>query len=189
MDNGQFQELLSGLDKLTAAQRTDLAAALSGRTQASASLAAVEAGVGEDRRCPRCGTPGAVSRGTARGLRRYQCKGCGRTFNAVTGTPLSGMHHKERLLDFGACLASGKTVRESAEHCRIAVTTAFRWRHRFLAAKSREPSRLRGIVEVDETYFPGSKKGDRNLTRKARRQDDPTLGGNRTDSVSPSVIP
>ena len=43
----------------------------------------------------------------ARGLRRYQCKGCGRTFNALTGTPLSGLHHKERWLSFGASLAKG----------------------------------------------------------------------------------
>ena len=33
----------------------------------------------------------------ARGLRRYQCKGCGRTFNALSGTPLSGLHHKGTL--------------------------------------------------------------------------------------------
>ena len=76
----------------------------------------------------------------ARGLRRYQCKGCGRTFNALSGTPLSGLHHKERWLSFGASLAKGETVKAS---CDVAVSTAFRWRHRFL---------LKGIVEADETY-------------------------------------
>ena len=53
----------------------------------------------------------------ARGLRRYQCKGCGRTFNALTGTPLSGLHHKERWLSFGASLAKGETVKASAARC------------------------------------------------------------------------
>ena len=43
---------------------------------------AIELGVDEARRCPHC-AKGAVSRG-ARGLRRYQCKGCGRTFNALS---------------------------------------------------------------------------------------------------------
>ncbi len=170
MGNGRFQEQLSEMEKLTAAQRTEAEAALCGQSQASASLAAVEAGVGEDRRCPRCGTPGAVSRGRANGLRRCQCKGCKRTFNAATGTPLAGLRHKDRLLGFGACLRAGNTVRESAARCGIDVTTAFRWRHRFLAAKDREPEKLTGIVEADETCFLKSFKGKRKLARKARRR-------------------
>ncbi len=119
MDHKQYQEWLSGIDRLSPAQRRE-----------------AEAAVGEDRRCPHCGTPGAVSRGKARGLRRYQCKGCGRTFNAATGTPLSGLHRKERWLAFGNCLSEGMTVRASAGHCKLAVNTSFRWRHRFLAARA-----------------------------------------------------
>ena len=106
----------------------------------------------------------------ARGLRRYQCKGCGRTFNALTGTPLSGLHHKERWLSFGASLAEGETVKASAERCDVAVSTAFRWRHRFLAAARHRPEVLKGIVEADETYVLESRKGARKLGRKARRR-------------------
>ena len=152
MDHKQYQEWLSGIDRLSPAQRREAEAVLSGGSQASASLAAIEAAVGEDRRCPHCGTPGAVSRGKARGLRRYQCKGCGRTFNAATGTPLSGLHRKERWLAFGNCLSEGMTVRASAGHRRLAVNTSFRWRHRFLAARQLGSRKLTGIVEADETY-------------------------------------
>ena len=104
---------------------------LSGRSEGAASKAAIELGVDEARRCPHCASEGAVSRGMARGLRRYQCKGCGRTFNALSGTPLSGLHHKERWLSFGASLAEGETVKASAARRDVAVSTAFRWRHRF----------------------------------------------------------
>ena len=97
-----------------------------------------------------CASEGAVSRGMARGLRRYQCKGCGRTFNALSGTPLSGLHHKERWLSFGASLAKGETVKASAARCDVAVSTAFRWRHRFLAAARSDSEVLKGIVEADE---------------------------------------
>ena len=79
MDYKRFQEWLSGIEQLSPA--------FLGASDRSASLAAVEASVGEDRQCPHCGTPGAVSRGKARGLRRYQCKGCKKTFNAATGPP------------------------------------------------------------------------------------------------------
>jgi len=30
--------------------------------------------------------------------RRYRCKGCGKSFNALTGAKLSGLRHKERWL-------------------------------------------------------------------------------------------
>ena len=108
--------------------------------------------------------------GFARGLRRYQCKGCGRTFNALSGTPLSGLHHKERWLSFGASLAKGETVKASAARCDVAVSTAFRWRHRFLAAARSDSEVLKGIVEADETYVLESRKGARGLGRKARRR-------------------
>ena len=160
MDNGQFQEFLSGLDKLTAAQRTELAAAaLSGRTQASASLAAVEAGVGEDRRCPRCGTPGAVSRGMARGLRRHQCKGCKRTFNAVTGTPLSGLHPgkgystSEHVLPPGRRFASRRSTAESPSPPRSAGDTAS-WRR-----KTGNQAASGALSRWTKPIFPGVKKG------------------------------
>ena len=87
MDYKQFQEWLSGIEQLSPAQRQQAEAVFLGASDTSASLAAVEASVGEDRQCPHCGTPGAVSRGKARGLRRYHCKGCRKTFNAATGPP------------------------------------------------------------------------------------------------------
>ncbi len=104
MDHNQFQEWLSGIDHLSPAQRQQTEAVFPGDTETAASLAAIEAAVGEDRQCSYCGTPGAISRGKARGLRRYQCKGCRKTFNAATGTPLSGLHRKDKWLSF--CILS-----------------------------------------------------------------------------------
>ena len=170
MDIRGFQVWLSAARGLTRAQRREALAVLSGRSEGAASKAAIELGVDEARRCPHCSSEGAVSRGMARGLRRYQCKGCGRTFNALSGTPLSGLHHKERWLSFGASLAKGETVKASAARCDVAVSTAFRWRHRFLAAARSDSEVLKGIVEADETYVLESRKGARGLGRKARRR-------------------
>ena len=170
MDSQDFQGWLSAASGLTRAQRREALAVLSGRSAGEASKAAIELAVDEARRCPHCAAEGAVSRGKARGLRRYQCKGCGRTFNALTGTPLSGLHHKERWLSFGDSLAEGETVKASAERCDVAVSTAFRWRHRFLAAARGGSGVLKGIVEADETYMLESRKGTRKLGRKARRR-------------------
>ena len=51
---------------------------LSGGSPATTSLAAIEAGVDEERHCPHYDASGAILRGKAGGLRRYQCKSCGR---------------------------------------------------------------------------------------------------------------
>ena len=132
---------------------------LSEPPEGAASLAAIELGVDDERRCRHCGAGGAVSRGKARGLRRFRCKDCGKTFGALTGTALSGLHHKERWLAFGASLAEGETIKEAAERCGIAPSTAHRWRHRFLAAVRQTPDRLAGIVEADESFVLESRKG------------------------------
>ena len=123
--------------------------------------------------------PGAVRIARAKGRFRAVWRGvCGATsaraaagtFNALSGTPLSGLHHKERWLSFGASLAKGETVKASAARCDVAVSTAFRWRHRFLAAARSDSEVLKGIVEADETYVLESRKGARGLGRKARRR-------------------
>jgi transposase-like protein len=188
MDNTTFQAWLSAAEGLTASQRDEALGVLSGAPQAAASVAAVERGVDEERRCPHCHTPGAIKRGMARRLRRYQCKGCGRTFNAVTGTPLSGLHRKERWLAFGEALAQGETVRASARRCGIDPTTAFRWRHRFLKAVEIAPNKLKGIVEVDETYVLESQKGSRRLGRKPRRRGGRAKKRGLSDEQVPVVV-
>lgn len=100
-------------------------------------------------------------RQVAGGMQRYLCRCCKRSFGALTGTKLSGLHRKPMWLTFGECLADGDTVKRSAQRCGIAVSTAFRWRHRFLAAIRSSSGKLRGIVEADETFVLASRKGDR----------------------------
>ena len=188
MNHTQFQDLLSSIDGLSSQQKLALKSVLSGETEAAASLAAIEARLAETRQCPHCGTPGAFSKGMARGLRRYQCKACKKTFNAATGTAIQGLHNKGRCLIFGECLTEGLTVRESAERCDFAVSTAFRWRHRFLGTQDQNPPNLKGIVEADETYVLESRKGDRNLDRKAHRRGGKASKRGLSDEQVPILV-
>ena len=124
----------------------------------------------------------------ARGLRRYRCKACNKTFNATIGTALQGLHKKGRWLAYGDCLAYGLTVRESAERCNLAVSTSFRWRHRFLGTLDQHPPKLTGIVEVDETYVLESQKGNRNLDRKVRRRGGKASKRGLSDELVPILV-
>ena len=72
--------------------------------------------------------------GSANGLGRYRCKQCGVTFNALTGTPLAQLHKRELWAAHAQTLVEGISLRKVAERIGVDLTTAFRWRHRFLQA-------------------------------------------------------
>jgi transposase-like protein len=122
--------------------------------------------------CPHCRSPEVRPWGGARGLPRYRCAQCRKTFSPFTGTPVAFLHKKERWLDQARALIEGESLAKAAERCRIDPSTAFRWRHRFLAALNHDqPKRLSGVVEADETFILESFKGRRaGLARRARRR-------------------
>jgi transposase-like protein len=117
MEHGVFRAWLAEVDDLTVDQRRELEEVLAGRPSRAAVTAVIETSPGDERRCPHCGHGASVGCGQADGLRRFRCKGCGRSFNALTGTPLARLRKKECWLDFGRSLSEGETVVASAERC------------------------------------------------------------------------
>jgi len=121
--------------------------------------------------CPRCGGARSHRCGQASGLQRWRCLACGRSYNALSGTPLAHLRKKEHWLDYLQCLLDSRTVRASAEAVQVHRTTSFRWRHRMVAGFIRErAAQLAGVVEADETYLLESQKGSRKLTRPPRQR-------------------
>jgi transposase-like protein len=122
--------------------------------------------------CPHCGGDEIHPWGKANGKPRYRCTSCRKTFNPLTGTPLAGLRRMDRWNNQAQALISGETVAKAANRCKVAYTTAFRWRHRFLAALNLDkPQHLAGIVEADETFILESFKGKRSeLPRAARKR-------------------
>jgi transposase-like protein len=125
----------------------------------------------ESQGCPHCAGRAIIGWGRSHGLLRFRCKSCGRTFNALTKTPMAHLRKKERWLDHARAMIEGRSLSKTAELCGVHPTTAFRWRHRFLRAPaSDKPRSLRGIVEADETFILESFKGRwSDLARKARK--------------------
>ena len=188
MDHMKYQSWVSEIDELSPPQKEQTQNLLSGVTDENASLMVIEARLNETRQCPHCKASGAVSKGMNRGLRRYLCKDCNKTFNAATGTALQGLHNKDKCLTFGNCLTEGMTVRKAAEHCDFAVSTSFRWRHRFLGTQNNNSLKLTGIVEVDETYVLESRKGERNLDRKPRKRGGKASKRGLSDEQVPILV-
>jgi transposase-like protein len=95
-------------------------------------IALIEASFAKRPICCHCRSSKCQKWGRASGLRRYHCAQCGKTFNALTGTPLARLRQREAWAEFSAELAEGLSVRKAAQRCGIDATTSFRWRRRFL---------------------------------------------------------
>ena len=122
--------------------------------------------------CPHCDNRDVVRWGHASELPRYRCKACSRTFNALTKTPLAKLRMKEKWGAQTEAMIDGVSTAKAALRCGVHYTTAFRWRHRFLAALSGDkPKALTGLVEGDETFILESFKGKRSgMPRKPRKR-------------------
>jgi transposase-like protein len=122
--------------------------------------------------CPHCDSRDVVHWGQASDLPRYRCKACARTFNALTKTPLANLRMKDKWAAQAEAMIDGVSTAKAAQRCGVHYTTAFRWRHRFLASLAGDkPKALVGIVEGDETFILESLKGKRSdMPRKSRKR-------------------
>jgi transposase-like protein len=121
--------------------------------------------------CPACKLTHFYRWGHQAGMQRYRCRTCKHTFTALSETPLARLRLKGQWLNYCAGMIQGLTVRANARQCGIDKNTSFRWRHRFLKCPAvTKATCMKGIVEADETFFPYSCKGQRELDRPARKR-------------------
>jgi transposase-like protein len=118
--------------------------------------------------CPKCGgdspyklTPKAGS-STRQGV--YKCRACRKQFTVTVGTIFEDSHIKLTvwLKAIYLLCASKKGMSAHQLHRMLGVTYKSAWfmAHRLRYAMSQEPlaSKLRGVVEVDETYVGGKRR-------------------------------
>lgn len=174
MKSSEFQALVECLSELSDAQRTALTAALKS-TDATDALGLIDARFGADPSCGHCRSKSVGTWGRSNGLRRYRCRDCARTFNALTGTPLAQLHRRDAWLEYARSIVDRVSLRKAASRANVCLDTSFRWRHRFLkTARDQRPAALTGIVEADETLIRKSEKGSRDLSGRMPRK----RGGN-----------
>lgn len=169
MDTKTYQDWQQGLSRLTRKQRKSVLNQLNTVESHEAIIEQLDKPAVQQ--CPSCQSQRLSRWGRQSGLQRFRCRECHKCFNVLTGTPLARLRHKDRWLDYSQALIEGLTIRKAAVRCDIAKTTRFRWRHRFLRdVATLKATGLTGIVEADETYFPLSFKGSRQLTRPPHRR-------------------
>lgn len=117
--------------------------------------------------CPHCASErtfkyGSFARKDGSRQPRRICRSCGRTFNENTGTPIHYIKKRSEWRRLPQVMANSETVRRTAAILGISRDTAFRWRHRLLAAVADRPQpTLSGQVGAGEAYIRYSEKGSR----------------------------
>ena len=153
MREADFEVLLRSVERLSDEQRTALGRALASASGEPEAVRLIDAAFAAAPRCPHCCAERLQRWGFASGLRRYRCRACHKTFNALTGTSPARLRKKACWLRYGEALAAGMTLAKAAAHCGVHPTTGFRWRHRFLRAPAAAREGLGGVFEADETFF------------------------------------
>lgn len=134
-------------------------------------------------RCPHCRTNRVHRWGRYRGRQRYRCRGCHRTFNDLTGTPMHWSHRSKEWLLAARYMAEGLSLRQTARRmramhgCHVHYVTLFHWRHKLLKplAEAQAPQ-LSGIVECDEMFVRESHKGKQLTHRLPWSKQPPPRG-------------
>jgi transposase-like protein/IS1 family transposase len=121
--------------------------------------------------CPHCASEHVVRFGKNNGRQRYRCKSCRKTFSDTTNTFLYRTRKGNEWITFVECMLKGYSLRKSAEIVGVTWVTLFYWRHKLLnALKQMDFEHFDGIVEIDETYFLYSQKGQRGITNRKPRK-------------------
>ena len=172
LSNSQFNTLQASLGALSFVQLKRLRKCVDDMISADhvgKAIAVHEETVSE---CAHCGGHHFTKYGTtSRGQQRYYCKSCHRTFNSLSGTPLSGMRIQDKWHQYSEGMWLTMKLREAAKELGVNIKTAWRWRHQLLSQPRRnKPSELHGIIEADETFINESFKGRRKLDRLPRKR-------------------
>lgn len=189
MRQRELVKLIAQLGRLTRAQREFVVRELLPKRNAG-TLEIVERAAPARPPCPHCGHEHVVKNGRSGGLTRFLCRGCNRTFNILTATPLARLHLRGKWLEQTGVLCDGLSLSQAEARLGVARTTAFRWRHRFLAApKELRAQLLTGVAESDETYFLNSCKGQRvPMARPSRKRGGKATKRGLSDEQVPVLV-
>jgi transposase-like protein len=178
--NQSFEQLELLTSQLDIKQKSLLIKILEGQVSGQSCLDVLVEHQNNASTCPHCQSEEIKRNGKISGRQRYRCKECQKSFMSTYNTPFYRLRTPEKWLSYLRCMINSFTVRHSAEESNVTKNTAFLWRHRFLKLLNIQlDTHLSGIVEMDETLFRYSEKGNKNLKRPSHKRGGDKAGKGR----------
>lgn len=126
-----------------------------------------------------CVSTAVIKYGKKSNVQRFKFKGCDKTFNNLTLTPMDNSPLSiDTWLSYAKFMILGLSLRKSAKVCSVGLKSSFYMRHRLLDS-IRNFQGIRevvGVVEMDETFVVESFKGNHKkskfrMPRPPRKRD------------------
>lgn len=119
--------------------------------------------------CPHCQSRMIKKIGVINGNQRYLCHLCKKTYFATNKSIFNKTHKaKETWIKFIELMLSGVSIRKSATISGINKNTSLKWRHKIMSVlvKRLKHNKLTGNIELDDTFFKQSFKGEKGKSNK-----------------------
>ncbi|MCJ8314850.1 MAG: IS1595 family transposase [Saccharospirillaceae bacterium] len=185
MNHNQFKVFINQIPKLDPVQKQQAITSLNQQDNPILNRLAKENI--QHSKCIHCDSKRIKKHGKSNGRQRFFCNQCGKSFVCTRGTAFFYQHKPEHWQAYLELMLKRETIRACAEKIGVSTVTAFNWRHRYMQATQHTfEAKLEGIIEVDEMYFRESQKGNKKLTRPARKRgtNASTHGLNNKDWVA-----
>ncbi len=122
-------------------------------------------------KCPTCSSKHYIKYGSFKGIQRYKCKECDKTFSSASNS-LWSYSKKDPIkwTKFVEYVLERKSLRFCAEKLEISLVTAFYWRHKVLHGLTFDsiPAILSGDVHIAKKLILENFKGCRNIIPSVR---------------------
>jgi len=126
--------------------------------------------------CPRCGSHEVARNGSVRGVPRFVCRDCTRSFGPNYGNVTYESNLSESVWDtYLEGMVCSDTLKQLSEKCDISIATAHNWRIKVFQTimKFEESFSLQGTIQADEMYLPASFKGNKGALLNLRTRTSP----------------
>ena len=140
--------------------------------------------------CPNCNSKNYIKFGNYKGIQRYKCKECKKTFSKTTKALWSySKKEPEKWVKFMELFLQKSTLRECAKILEINIRTAFIWRHKIMETMIPEVTadKLEGKVFITKAMQKENFKGCRNI--KTSERENIWIVGARDRRDSMIVVP
>lgn len=137
-------------------------------------------------KCLYCNSKNYIKFGTYKGIQRYRCKECGKTFSKTTKSIWSySKKQPEIWFKFVELMLQKKSLRACAKSLKINIRTAFIWRHKIMKEFTSDvmEEHLEGKVFITKTIEKENFKGCRKITALERKNIWIVAARDRRDSM------
>lgn len=131
-------------------------------------------------KCAHCQSDKITKYGKSKGVQRYLCKSCNRTFLPTTGTSLHYVKKKSKLAEYSEVVKNEglHTISYMSKRIGISIPTAFEWRHKLLLSTPKKKDKFEGETQMDDLWVLYSQKGRKGLEYSRKRGGSKRRGDN-----------